>query len=128
VHGSQLSVRGTIEQHEAVAEVLGLTKRASRPAGRTKTLPLERQSFTLQAQNVTLRELIDELTNRGIAIRYDAAALRKSGVDLDRRVSIDVDNLPAREFFGRLFDPHGLKFRFDKGTVVVESRESTKSE
>ena len=52
-------------------------------------------------------------------MEYDAALLKKAGVDLRRKVDIDLPRLPAAEFLTRLLDPYKLTFRFEHGTVVV---------
>jgi len=124
VRNGNLVVRGTIEEHEIVAAALGRSRKSSRTPMKTKAsaLPLERQSYSLQVRNARLRDLLDELKDRGIPLRFDAASLQKAGIDLNRKVSLDLNNLPARQFFNELFDPLGLKFHFDQAPVGVEPK------
>jgi hypothetical protein len=122
VQGGKLVVRGSIEQHDAVAYILGVAKAPARPAGNRLATSLECQSFTLQAHGVSLRDLFDELGKQGLTIRYNADELQKAGVDLKQKVSVDLPQLPAPKFFSRLLDPYGLTFHFDRTTVVVEPK------
>ncbi|HUE12649.1 MAG TPA: STN domain-containing protein [Planctomycetaceae bacterium] len=122
VRGGKLLVRGSLEQHEAVASVLGLSKDPKRTMGKRPTTPLERQSFTLQAHGVSLRDLLDELKKQGLTIEYNADELQKAGIDLKQKVSCDLPQLPAPQFFSRLLDPYGLTFRFDHAAVVIRPK------
>jgi len=119
IRDGQLVVRGTLEQHELVAAVVGLSKGPMRTTGRRPATPLERLSFALQARGVNLPELFDELRKQGLKIQYNADDLRKAGVDLKQKVSVDLPHLPASQFFTRLLDPYGLTFHFDHSTVIV---------
>jgi hypothetical protein len=122
IRRGQLVVRGTVEQHEMVAAVLGLSKGSLRTNGKRPAIPLERLSFALQARGVNLPELFDELRKQGLKIQYKADDLRKAGVDLKQKVSVDLPHLPASQFFTRLLDPYGLTFHFDRSTVIVEPK------
>ncbi len=127
VKGGRLVVRGTVEQHEAVAQALGLARPHSRtPLGKSALAnsapPLERQSFRLEAKGVGLRDLIDELRKQGVEIQYNEAELKKAGIDLDAKRSVNLPNLPAQQFFERLFAPSGIRFRIDRGVVVLQPR------
>jgi hypothetical protein len=122
VRERKLFVRGTIEEHDAVASALGLKKGVTGMAKRNPIVTIERQSFTLQAREVSLRNLLDELDKQGTPIRYDAGAIKKAGIDLNRKIALDFVDLPARVFFERLLGPFGLKFRITRDTVVVEPK------
>jgi hypothetical protein len=122
IRGGQLIVRGTVEQHETIAALLGLSKGSLRTNGRQPAIPLERLSFALQARGVNLPELFDELRKQGLRIQYNAADLRKAGVDMKQKVSVDLPHLRASQFFTRLLDPYGLTFHFDHSTVIIEPK------
>jgi hypothetical protein len=117
--GTKLVVRGTLEQHEIVASVIRGTNGSLQPKSKQAAVPIEKQSFMLQAAGVSLQELFAELKKQGLPMEYDAALLKKAGVDLRRKVDIDLPRLPAAEFLTRLLDPYKLTFRFERGTVVV---------
>jgi hypothetical protein len=122
VRGGTLVVKGTIEQQEAVASLLGASKGPARAASRRSGTPLEKQSFTLQAHGVSLRDLFGELQKQGLSIEYDADRLEKAGIDLSQKVSIDLPRLPAPRFFSTLLDPYGLTYRFTRTSVVIEPK------
>ena len=117
--GGKLVVRGTLEQHEIVASVIRGASGSLQPKSKQAAVPIEKQSFMLQAGGVSLQELFVELKKQGLPMEYDAALLKKAGVDLRRKVDIDLPRLPAAEFLTRLLDPYKLTFRFERGTVVV---------
>jgi hypothetical protein len=117
--GNKLIVRGTLEQHEIVASVIRGTNSPLQAKSKQAALPIEKQSFLLQAGGVSLQELFVELKKQGLPLEYDAALLKKVGIDLRRKVDVDLPKLPAAEFLTRLLDPYGLTFRFERGTVVV---------
>lgn len=122
IRGGKLVVRGSIEQLEAVASLLGLSKGPARTLERRPATPLQRQSFTLQAHGVSLGDLFEELKKQGLTIRYNAEELRKAGIDLKQKVSVDLPQLPAPQFFSRLLDPYGLTFHFDHAAVVIQPK------
>jgi hypothetical protein len=120
--GNRIVVRGTLEQHEAVAAVVHGSTGAPRTKSKLPQLPIEKQAFMLQAGGVSLRELFGELKKQGLPIEYDAAELKKAGIDLGRKVAIDLPQLPAAEFLSRLLGPYGMTFRFERGAVVVSPK------
>ncbi len=83
---------------------------------------LERQSFRLQAQGVSLRDLFEELSKQGLTIQYNAGELQKAGIDLGQKVSVDLPQLPAPQFFNRLLEPYRLTFRFEHAAVVIQPK------
>jgi hypothetical protein len=122
VRGGVLVVKGTVEQHESVAALMGLAKPTGRTPTKRASSPLEKQSFTLQAHGVSLRDLFRELQKQGLTIEYDADRLEKAGIDLSQKVSVDLPQLPAPRFFGTLLEPYGLTFHFDRTSVVIEPK------
>jgi hypothetical protein len=122
VRGGLLLVKGSVEQQEAVASLLGLSRKPSRTSTKRAASPLEKQSFTLQAHGVSLRDLFSELEKQGLTIEYDAARLEKAGIDLSQKVSIDLPQLPAPRFFSTLLDPYGLTYHFNRTSVVIEPK------
>jgi hypothetical protein len=121
--GNKLIVRGTIEQHEMVASLL---RGSGGPSSKSKlqSTSIEKQSFQLQAGGVSLRELFVELKKQGLPLEYDASLLKRAGIDLERKVDVDLPRLPAATFLTRLLDPYGLTYRFERGTVVVFPKSS----
>jgi hypothetical protein len=126
-HGNKLVVRGTLEQHEMVAATLRAPKNAQPTLIKKSALPVEKEAFKLQAEGVSLQELFEELKKQGLPLEYNAKELRNAGIDLDRKVSVDLPRLPAAEFLRRLLDPHGLTFRFANGAVVLGPKSGSSS-
>jgi hypothetical protein len=122
VRDGLLLVKGSVEQQEAVASLLGLSRNPSRTSTKRAARPLDKQSFTLQAHGVSLRDLFSELEKQGLTIEYDAARLEKAGIDLSQKVSIDLPQLPAPRFFSTLLDPYGLTYHFNRTSVVIEPK------
>ncbi len=122
IRDGKLVVRGSVEQLEIVASILGIAKGSVHNTGKRPSTPLERQSFTLQAHGVSLRDLFDELRKQGLTIQYDAEQLQKAGIDLTQKVSIDLPQLPAPQFFKRLLDPFSLTCHFTHTAVVIEPK------
>jgi hypothetical protein len=122
-HGNKLVVRGTVEQQEIAFSVIRGAKSPS-PTTKSKqpSLAVEKQSFMLQAGGVSLQELFVELKKQGLPLEYDARELKSAGIDLGRKVSVDLPRLPAAEFLTRLLEPYGLTFRFERGAVVVSPK------
>ncbi len=120
--GGYVVVRGTLEQHEAVAELLRPVGR--RPAGPRKgKLPeLKRRKFTLTLDGVPAQALMQKLEESEVEFRYDAIALKAAGVDLDRVISLDVKEAGADVFFHAVFDPLGLQFEIDGYTVRLSPK------
>jgi hypothetical protein len=122
IRGGKLVVRGPVEQHEMVAAILGLSKGPTRKEGKPPSTSLEKQSFSLQAHGVGLRDLFEELRKQGLTIQYDPDELRNAGIDLTQKVAIDLPQLPAPQFLNRLLNPYGLTFHFSQRVVVIEPK------
>jgi hypothetical protein len=120
--GNKLIVRGTLEQHEIVSLVIRGGKGSAPGKAKPTALPVEKQSFMLQAEGVSLQELFEELKKQGLPLEYNASGLKNAGVDLKRKVAVDLPRLPAAAFLTRLLDPYGLTFRFERGVVVVSPK------
>jgi hypothetical protein len=118
-HGSKLVVRGTLEQHEIVAAVVRGGKGTGQSQSKQAAVPIEKQSFMLQAGGVSLQDLFSELKKQGLPIEYDAHLLKAAGINLKKKISVDLPRLPAAQFLTRLLEPYGMTFRFERGVVVV---------
>lgn len=122
VVGGQVVVRGTVEQHEAIA---ALSRSSGRPR-RTRTSdgppPIRRRLFTLRIENVPASALVKKLEASEIEFDYDEDALDAAGIDLDQPISLDVKQARAEEFFKAVFDPLGLNFEIDDLTITLTPR------
>lgn len=119
VQGDQLIVRGTVEQQEAVEELLrpGLAKERTKHGD--APIALRRRTFTLRLKRAPARAVMKKLEMSGVVFRYDAQKLAKAGIDLDTPVSMELHDATADEFFRALCDPLGLKFEIHNVTVTL---------
>ena len=118
---TEISVKGSLEEHEAVAAFLR-GDRVNSPIKIEPPQPLQQQLFTLKAERVPLIALIKKLEESAINFDYDSDELKKAGVDLEQTVQIDVKKASAKEFFKLLFDPVGLEFQIDHLTVTLKPK------
>lgn len=105
----EVIVRGTVEQHEAIAELLNPARQRKPPATTADPVPLGRREFTLRIENVPASALMEKLEQSGIEFKYDAQALAEAGIDLDRPISLDIAKADAKTFFRAVFTPLGLE-------------------
>lgn len=123
-------VRGTVEQHEAVAALLGLNggglDRGHRPQvgpRATPPTPLSHRTFVkLKFQRVPAIALIRRLEQTGIVFQYDEKQLATAGIDLNTPISMDLKDATAEEVFAALCKPLGLKYAIDGLTVTLSPR------
>lgn len=119
VDGSELVVRGTLEQHEAVAALLNRST-TTKPATGPKLGPLRQRVFAeIKFKRVPVRAIMKKLEESGVVFDYDAAKLTAAGVDLDQVVDLEIDKATADEFFQALFTPLKLLFVIDNLTVKL---------
>lgn len=114
----EIAAVGTIEQHEALERLL-------RPAaGPAKKAPTS-TTFTLQFKNGRVKSLLEKLSGPADGqwrFEYDAAALRSAGIDLDQRISFEVNKAPIEELLKAALDPLGLAFSVEGKTIVLSPK------
>ena len=113
----QIWIKATLEEHEALKNAGQAKPKGNPPAA--KVPPVRRREFTLRVEQVKASDLLKELENSGIVIKYDAQQLTAKGIDLDQRINMDVEKAMADEFFRKICDPLGLKFAIDNVTVTL---------
>ena len=115
--GTEVVVRGTVEEHEAVAAFLNpSTIRKPAVPGLT---PLRKRLFTLTYQRAPVRAIMKEMEKTGSIFVYDAAALSAAGIDLDQPIDLKLEKATVDEFFKALFTPLKLSFEIDNVTVKL---------
>ncbi|MFG0331809.1 MAG: hypothetical protein ACF8TS_00480, partial [Maioricimonas sp. JB049] len=114
--GTRLVVRARIDQQERIAELL--SPRADRAPRRPAGLgPLISRRFTLTIVRQPAGALIRTLESQGVTVEYDADALEEAGIDLEQKISLQLEQATALEFFRGFCEPLGLDFEL-KGTTV----------
>lgn len=119
VSGREVVVRGTAEQHEAVAERVQPGRRSIPPRVGDRPTPIERRQFSLRIDRVPASALMRKLEESGIVFQYDATALAEAGIDLEQPISLDIREARADEFFRAVFEPLELRHSIDGLTVTL---------
>lgn len=111
LQGDAVIVRARVEDHEVLTAKRGPTRPQSPLAGERR--------FQLQLNNVPLRQALAALEKRlEISFAFDAAELTAAGVDLERTVSVRVQDATLDELLSALLTPTGLTFRRDDGAAI----------
>ena len=118
VDGSDLVVRSLLEDHEAVAAMVGgsTTKKPDATAG---VKPIKQRLFTLKIDRVPARVLMQKLEESEIVFEYNAEQLAAAGIDLDQPIKLEVEKASAADFFKAVFDPLRLTAEIDNLTVKL---------
>ena len=117
---AEIVVRGTVEEHEAIANLLRGT--ANGPVRIETPDPIRNRKFLLKAERTPVSAVMRKLEESAISFDYDATELKAAGIDLEKQVSIDVKNVSAADFFKALFDPIGADFEIDELTVRLKPK------
>ena len=119
---NELIVKGIVEDHEAIDEVI----RGSSGAQIRKPAPLKpvkQRSFTFNSnQPVPISALMKKLEETDIRFEYNPQELQAAGIDLERKIDLDVKNMPAPAFFKSIFDSSQIEFEFDQTTIKLRPR------
>ncbi len=119
--GSELVVNGLLEDHEAVAALLGGSA-TKRPDATTGIKPIKQRLFTLKIDRVPARVLMKKLEESEIVFEYDAEQLTAAGIDLDQPIKLEVEKASAAEFFKAVFDPLRLTVEINNLTVRLKPK------
>jgi hypothetical protein len=117
-----VEVRGLIEEVEQARELLAGGPRR-RPAAVPAT-PLRQRRFSLEAQQVTAAAALQALRQQGVDVRYDEAALRAAGVDLQTRINLELRRASADEFLLAVCGPLGLEYRIAEDVIELWPEEA----
>ncbi len=121
VDGSDLVVRGLLEDQEAVAAMVGVAA-TKKPDATTGVKPIKQRLFTLKIDRVPLRVLMKKLEESEIVFEYDAEQLAAAGIDLDQPIKLEVEKASAADFFKAVFDPLRLTAEIDNLTVKLKPK------
>ncbi|HVJ69161.1 MAG TPA: hypothetical protein VM510_14335 [Caulifigura sp.] len=117
----RLMVRGSIEEHEKIATLLGQRPGKSTPT-KVSAAPLKQRLFTLTAEKVRIADAFQALREQGVTIEYDEEAFVKAGVDFDQRVDLKMNKASADLFLSTLCEPLGVTYEIDGLTVRLTQR------
>ena len=116
--GSDLVVRGLLEDHEAIAALFGGSA-TKKPDVATGVKPIKQRLFTLKIDRVPARVLMQKLEESEIVFEYDAEQLAAASIDLDQPIKLEVEKASAADFFKAVFDPLRLTAEIDNLTVKL---------
>jgi hypothetical protein len=113
VNANRLVVEGTIEEHDAIRQLLAggpVKQRPAAPPAQAQVL------YTLEIQNQPVGGIATALAKRlGREVRFDPRTTEKLG----QLVSFQVKEATLEELLNALFQPVGLSYRIDEQTMVV---------
>ncbi len=118
--GGVVVVRGTVEQHEILSDLLRPREKRKKSVGSAGPTPLHRRTFTYRTRNVPIRAIMRELEKKsGMVFTFDHNALASAGIDLDKKISIELRNASAEKLLEEIFGRLGLTFSIDNLTVTL---------
>ncbi len=80
---------------------------------------LARQRFSLRLEQQPASQLIAALQRDGVTIEYDTEALTKAGINLDQRISIELQQATIQQLMQALCEPLGMTFQIAGNQVVL---------
>lgn len=113
LRGRRIVVRGTVEEHAALAS-------PDRPTPRTPQSLPGTQVYTLKVDGEPLDKVLPPLAKQlHLELAIDEAGIRARGISLDRRVSFEVKEASLKELLDALFQGTQLAWRVENGTLTV---------
>lgn len=115
--GRRVTVAGTVEQLELVEALIHPERSQTPPRTHQRPAGGGITTFTFAA-NAPLIAFLNTLEKQaGYEFRYDADALEKAGIDLEKRIRLEASELPAEEVFQKMFPPLNIAFKVEGKTV-----------
>ncbi|HBO44782.1 MAG TPA: hypothetical protein DD670_12805 [Planctomycetaceae bacterium] len=124
IEGDEIVVEGRLEDHELLWGHGRPSRRVERaraaPGGKgtVERLRIDRLVFKDQPLEAIIRHLAGQFK---LDLTLDADSLRRAGVDLDQRVSLEITNATVDELFEKLLGPVGLTFVRDDSTLEIRA-------
>jgi len=115
VSGRRISVVGTVEQLEAVEELIHPERAKSRPAAPDAGTGVTTFTFATDAPLLAFMNTLEK--QAGYSFEYDTEAFEKAGIRLDKRVRLEAKQLNAVEVFHLMFDAQNIAFKVVDKTV-----------
>ena len=110
----EIVAHGTQEQLEALEQMIR-TMTASAPTRKKASTPtpLSKRRLTFQAKDAPVSAILEKLSSTGIKFVYDREELKRSGIDIDQLVAIDVKDVPPEELLETLLSPLKIVFKVE---------------
>jgi len=121
VEGDHIVVEGTVEDHQQLHGYAHHANRRPPPAkkpreGGIDLLRIERVKFVDQPLVPVVRHLAAQLK---LDLRLDLDALRRRGIDPNRRISVELEDVTVDELFQAVLQPAGLTFRREGSMIEI---------
>ncbi|MCA9076332.1 MAG: STN domain-containing protein [Planctomycetaceae bacterium] len=117
----RLSVIATVGEHERIASLLKPEQEDS-ATPTPVSVPLRNRTFTLKTEQAAVGAILRTLESQGTQIEYDPAALRAAGVSLNEKITLNLEQATADEFFQAVCQPVGLQYEIEGQTLRLSPR------
>lgn len=114
----RLLVTGLHEQQQEIGVLLGNRAGRTRPVS-PKSTPLTSRRFTLRMQNRPFIELVQVFEKQGVQVQRDNTALEEAGVDLNTKISLELENATIYRLLDDACRPLGLSYRVDGARIEL---------
>jgi hypothetical protein len=118
VSGKGLTVIGREEEQQEVAVLLG-NRLARKVPVSVQATELSRRRFTLRMVDRPFQELMDVLEKQGISVQQNDSALELAGIDLQTRISLELDNATIEQLLENACQPLKLGFTVQGTTISL---------
>ena len=119
--GTQIRLRGRIEDHELAAALLSgeLRQQPSPAKKKARPSPAGSQVYSLRVE-APLRAVLSGLSRQiGFKLQLDSEAITAKSIDLDQVISVDVQEVPLRSLLKSILEPARLNFRQEDGLIEI---------
>ncbi len=108
--GSRVSFSGTVEEHEAVAVLIGEKQPRRSMNGNAESKPLRQRTFTLKMVRKPFGSLMATLQQQGVEVRYNAQEFKTAGIDLGKIISLELEQATIDQLLRESCDKVGLDY------------------
>jgi len=117
VVGDKVYVKGLVEDHERITSPRRVvTESSAQPAVPVGRIRIERMSVKEKPIGLLLEQLAEKLN---LQLRIDHQAFQKAGVSLERRVTVQVENVTVDELLQAVIQNSPLRFRRSGNVVEI---------
>lgn len=108
---------GTVEDHEAVAILIGEKQSTRQRPGTTTSDSLRDVRFTFKMVEKPFGSLMATLKVQGIEVRYDPQQIQAANIDLGKLISLELNEATIHQLLEKSCEKVGLSYRID-GDVI----------
>lgn len=116
---NKLMFTGTVEDHEAVAILIGEKKSLRRKPSSTSSDSLDDVRFTFKMVEKPFGSLMATLQIQGIEVRYDIQEVQAAKIDLGKEISLELNEATIHQLLEKSCEKVGLSYKIDYGIVYL---------